>query len=173
MPPSLLAECGLGLAGSAKVCRTEEVFGSWTGFCRSAEQRIIPSDKKVSDTRTTSCSESAHVLCVRALCTHVDWNKVIKGRSLSMRLFSRTHRIALDWLFDRINLDPKIQINYIDIKNQLADILTKGNFTRDEWIIFCVCSALAISVLQMFRKRCRKEQKKMQVKKESQQNQSR
>ena len=36
-------------------------------------------------------------------------------------------------LFDRINLDPKIQIKYIDTKNQLADILTKGNFTRDEW----------------------------------------
>ena len=41
-----------------------------------------------------------------------------------MRHFSRTHRVALDWLFDRINLDTK---------NQLADILTKGNFTRDEW----------------------------------------
>ena len=49
-----------------------------------------------------------------------------------MRHVSRTHRVALDWLFDRINLDPKIQIN-IDTKNQLADILTKGNFTRDEW----------------------------------------
>ena len=45
---------------------------------------------------------------------------------------SRTHRVALDWLFDRINLDPKIQIKYVDTKNQLADILTKGNFTRDE-----------------------------------------
>ena len=39
----------------------------------------------------------------------------------------------IDWLFDRINLDSKIQIKYIDTKNQLADILTKGNFTRDEW----------------------------------------
>ena len=28
---------------------------------------------------------------------------------------------------------PKIQVKYIDIKNQLAEILTKGNFTRDEW----------------------------------------
>ena len=36
-------------------------------------------------------------------------------------------------LFDRINLDPEIQIKYIDTKNQLADILTKENFTRDEW----------------------------------------
>ena len=50
-----------------------------------------------------------------------------------MRHVSRTHRVALDWLFDRINLDPKIQITYIDPKNQLADLLTEGNFTRDEW----------------------------------------
>ena len=59
---------------------------------------------------------------------------IIKGRSPTMRHHvSRTHRVALDWLFDRINLDPKIQIKYIDTKNQLADTLTKGNFTRDEW----------------------------------------
>ena len=58
---------------------------------------------------------------------------IIKGRSPAMRHVSRTHRVALDWLFDRIILDPKIQIKYIDTKNQLADILTKGNFTRDAW----------------------------------------
>ena len=58
---------------------------------------------------------------------------IIKGRSPTMRHVSRTHRVALDWLFDRINLDPKIQIKYIDTKNQLADNLNKGNFTRDEW----------------------------------------
>ena len=50
-----------------------------------------------------------------------------------MKHVSRTHRVALDWLFDRFNLDPKIQIKYIDTKNQLADILTKGILTRDEW----------------------------------------
>ena len=58
---------------------------------------------------------------------------IIKGRSPTMRHVPRTHRVALDWLFDRINLDSKIQIKYIDTKNQLADILTRGNFTRDEW----------------------------------------
>ena len=58
---------------------------------------------------------------------------IIKGRSPTMRHVSRTHRVALDWLFDRINLDSKIQIKYIDTKNQLADILFKRNFTRDEW----------------------------------------
>ena len=50
-----------------------------------------------------------------------------------MRHISRTHRVALDWLFDRINLDPKIQVKHMDTKNQLAHILTKGIFTRDEW----------------------------------------
>ena len=58
---------------------------------------------------------------------------IIKERSPTMRHVSRTHRVALDWLFDRINLAPKIQIKTMDTKNQLADILTKGNFTRDEW----------------------------------------
>ena len=58
---------------------------------------------------------------------------ISKGGSPTMRHVSRTHRVSLDWLFDRINLDPRIQIKYIDTKNQLADILTKGNFTRDEW----------------------------------------
>ena len=58
---------------------------------------------------------------------------IIKGRSPTMRHVSRTHRVALDWLFDRINLYSKIQIKYIDTKNQLADVLSEGNFTRDEW----------------------------------------
>ena len=84
---------------------------------------------------------------------------IIKGRSPTMRHVSRTHRVALDWLFDRISLDPKIQIKYIDTKNQLADI---KNLHVMNGIIFCVCSTSAIT-----------EYQKMQVKKESQQNQSR
>ena len=42
-----------------------------------------------------------------------------KGRSPTMRHVSRTHRVALVWLFDRINL----LTNCVDTKNQLADIL--------------------------------------------------
>ena len=63
---------------------------------------------------------------------------IIKGRSPTMRHVSRTHRVALDWLCDRINLDPKIQIKYIDTKNQLADILTKGISHMMNGFIFCV-----------------------------------
>ena len=63
-----------------------------------------------------------------------------------MRHVSRTHRVLLligysiesIWSieFPKIQIEsiwtPK-QIKYIDAKNQLADMLTKGNFTRDEW----------------------------------------
>ena len=55
-----------------------------------------------------------------------------------MRHVSRAHRVALHWLFDRINLDPKIQIKYVDTNNQLADILTEGSFSKDEWNHFSV-----------------------------------
>ena len=89
---------------------------------------------------------------------------IIKGRSPIMRHVSRTHRVSLDWLFDRINLDPKIQIKYIDTRNQLADILTKGNSTRDEWNhLLClfnishfsstVCSDTGETISTRFRRR--------------------
>ena len=57
---------------------------------------------------------------------------IMKSRNPTLRHVSRTYRVALDWLFDRISLNPEIQINYVDTKHQLADILAKGNFTRDE-----------------------------------------
>ena len=54
--------------------------------------------------------------------------RTIQGRSPTMRHVSRTHRVALDWLFDRNHLDAKIQIRYIDAEHQLADMLTKREF---------------------------------------------
>ena len=57
---------------------------------------------------------------------------IMKGRSPLIRHVSRTERITLDLFFDRINFDPKIQIRYVDTKNQLADVLTKGSFSEDE-----------------------------------------
>ena len=53
---------------------------------------------------------------------------IIKGRSLTMRHVSRTHRVPLDWLFDRINLDPKIQIKYIDTKKPTRRHLDQREF---------------------------------------------
>ena len=57
---------------------------------------------------------------------------IFKGRSRTMRHVSRTHRVALGWLFDRINLDTNIQVKYVDTKSQLADIFMEGIFTSGE-----------------------------------------
>ena len=86
---------------------------------------------------------------------------IIKGRSPTMRHVSRTHRFALDWLFDRINLDPKIHIKHIDTKKQLADILTKTNFKRDEWnhllCLFNVSHISSINCSEVMSKRTQKD----------------
>ena len=63
---------------------------------------------------------------------------IIKGRSPTMTHVSKTNRVVLDWLFDRINFHPKIQIKYIDTKNQLADLLRRENSHVMNGIIFCV-----------------------------------
>ena len=44
---------------------------------------------------------------------------IIKGRSPSMRHVSRTHRVALDRLFDRINLDPKSKLSTSTLKTNM------------------------------------------------------
>ena len=101
---------------------------------------------------------------------------ITKGRSPTMRHVSRTHRVALDWLFDRINLDSKIQIRYIDTKHQLTDILTKGNFTRDLWNTLlhvfnishfsstcCAEKSSLISCPTRWRKGCRSKKENQEV----------
>ena len=86
---------------------------------------------------------------------------IINGRSPTMRHVSRSHRVALDWLFDRINLDTKIQIKFIDTQNKLADMLTKGNFTRDEWnhllCLFNISHLSSAECSEVMSKRTQKE----------------
>ena len=55
---------------------------------------------------------------------------IMKGRSPTMRHVSRTHRVALDWLFDRVNLDPKIQIKYIECLSWL--MIEQGNLRKSK-----------------------------------------
>ena len=96
---------------------------------------------------------------------------IIKGRSPTMRHVSRTHRVALGWLFDRIILDSKIQIKYIDTKNQLADILTKGNFTRDEWNhLLCLINISNFSSTVCSDTMAKRSQQDSKEERESQQN---
>ena len=104
---------------------------------------------------------------------------IIKGRSPTMRHVSRTHRVALDWPFGRINLDPKIETRYIDTKHELAEILTTRTLTRESETVFLVCSTSAISSLSAALrisawwaalKRCRKGYRSKREKKQLWQN---
>ena len=95
---------------------------------------------------------------------------IIKGRSPTMRHVSKTHRVALDWLFDRISLDPKIQIKYIDTKKTNSQTYEPRKISHvTNGIIFCVCLTQAISVLQFALLQWRKDFNKIQEKNESQQ----
>ena len=60
---------------------------------------------------------------------------IIRSWSPTMRHVSRTHRVTLDWLFEKINLDPMIQVTHVVSQSQLAEILTKGSFTRETWTV--------------------------------------
>ena len=70
---------------------------------------------------------------------------IIKRRSRTMRHVSRTHRVALDWLFDRIKLEPKLQIKYVDQKNNSLTCWPKWVSRVKSGTTFFVCSTLSIS----------------------------
>ena len=64
----------------------------------------------------------------------------IKGRSPAMRHVARTHRIDLDWLWERMRTDPGVFIKYVGTKEQIADMFTKGAFTAETWRNLCTAS---------------------------------
>ena len=61
----------------------------------------------------------------------------IKGRSPAMRHVARTHRVDLDWLWERMRDDPGVNIKYVGTKEQIADIFTKGSFSAEQWSRLC------------------------------------
>ena len=67
-----------------------------------------------------------------------------KGRSPNMRHVSRTHRVSLDWLFERLatGRDEGIHMKWVDTLNQIADIMTKGSFTAQQWLHLCMLCQL-------------------------------
>ena len=62
--------------------------------------RIV--DHVVTIARSSQCEAQLYILEDNEAVIKM----IIKGGSPTMRHVSRTHRVALDWLFDRINLDP-------------------------------------------------------------------
>ena len=61
----------------------------------------------------------------------------VKGRSPAMRHVARTHRVDLDWLWERIREDPGVFIKFVGTKEQIADLFTKGSFTAEQWNRLC------------------------------------
>ena len=85
----------------------------------------------------TTLPQTHTLLKVSLNCTFFEDNEavskmIIKGRSPTMRHVSRTTLLLIGYSTASIRT-PKFQIKYVDTKKQLADMSTKGNFTRDEW----------------------------------------
>ena len=57
---------------------------------------------------------------------------IMKGRSTALRHISRTHRINIDWMYERIDGD-QVCIRHVPTKDQVADMLTKGSFKEMLW----------------------------------------
>ena len=67
---------------------------------------------------------------------------VIKGRSTTLRHCRRTHRIALDWLLERLREDSSMTLRYVKTQNQNADFLTKAAFSSPQWSHLCKINGL-------------------------------
>ena len=57
---------------------------------------------------------------------------ISKGRSPQLRHLRRTQRVNIDWLYNAFK-DPSTRLRYCPTKLQLADILTKGTFNKQQW----------------------------------------
>ena len=93
------------------------------GQQETAREITNPNPNKAETEMLISCrmwttSPQSQILFKASLsCTFLNtpkqWSRrSSKDRIPTMRHVSRTHRLALDWSFDRINLNPKIQIKY-------------------------------------------------------------
>ena len=56
-----------------------------------------------------------------------------QGRSPNQTHVTRTHRVNLDWLFERIDLDQSLLIKCVRTYDQLADLLTNGTIASQQW----------------------------------------
>ena len=57
----------------------------------------------------------------------------VKGRVPTLRHVTRTHRVDLDWIIERIKTDSGVSMKYVKTSEQLADMLTKANFVAPLW----------------------------------------
>ena len=58
---------------------------------------------------------------------------LIKGRNTTLRHVPRVTRVNIDATYERIREDPGIYLRHWPTEYQMADILTKGSFTQNQW----------------------------------------
>ena len=59
-----------------------------------------------------------------------------------MRHVVRTQRVDIDWLFERLRDDPGMFMKYVRTTLQMADMMTKANFTSLQWRALCTLCSL-------------------------------
>ena len=62
---------------------------------------------------------------------------IYKGGSPALRHVLRTLRVDTDCLFERVRIELEIFMKYVNTKDKLADVLTKGSFTAARWVYLC------------------------------------
>ena len=88
-PTSFLNHVYLGC--TQRECKQNEIIEMW------------------SNCRMWNTFPQTYLSCTSLKTMKVVIKMIIEGRSPTMRHVSRTHRVALDWLFDRFNLDSKMK----------------------------------------------------------------
>ena len=113
-------------------------IASWQAHGRRVKRKLQPCTTVLSCFILIMCFRMLDFLSQLLCCTCLRTNEavikmIIKGRSPTMRHVSRTHRVSLDWLFDRI---PHTRSQTFWPKD--TSYVTNG-------IIIFVCSTSAIS----------------------------
>ena len=127
-----------------------QAFRNW---CHSSFQNLGPeSQKKTAGWWIEWCGSCAHqhtffprwVSVVHFEDNEAVIKMIIKERSPTMRhVCLEPRELPLIGCLTELTWNPKIQSKYVNTKNQLADILTKGSFSRDESDhLFCLVSIM-------------------------------
>ena len=108
-------------------------------------KRYVEQLSSVDYVHTSTHSSQGESSVVHFLKNEVFIKMIIKGRSPTRRHVHRTHRVALGWLFDRINLDHTSKSNMLTPKTNLLTCKPNRISRVTSGTIFFVCSKSRVS----------------------------
>ena len=180
---------------NGRYSRTYLLIGIWWLKCHSVPREELRRDLlQATKPNMHYLIHFKHTNVISTNIDHIPSNTMHLGASAMLYVFEDNEAVIKRWLskvevpqWDMFHgptellwigcltviLDPKVQIRYMDSKHQIADILTEGNFTRDErnnllhLFIFCDFGSLVapkISVWSAVLRGRREFRNKMKVK---------